>query len=88
MGRYMQQAPSWTQFPGTHWALAQSCAPVQGFPGPPTAQTPPTQLALQHSPSFVQPLAKLHGEQTPPQSTSVSSPFCVQSAHVGSGPTS
>src|SRR6185503_3501993 len=36
---------------------------------------------------FVQPLPKLHGEQTPPQSTSVSSPFCVQSPHVGSRPT-
>jgi hypothetical protein len=83
---HRQQAPSCTQSPGAQCALLQSCAPVQGFPGPPTAQCPPTQLALQHSPSFVQPLPKLHGEQTPPQSTSVSSPFCVQSAHVGSSP--
>jgi hypothetical protein len=85
---HRQQKPSCTQLPGTHCALAQSCAPVHGCPLPPTAQCPLRQLALQHSPSFVQPLPKPHGEQTPPQSTSVSSPFCVQSAHVGSRPTS
>lgn len=49
----------------------------------PSAQKPLTHESLQHSPSFVHFFPARQGAQTPPQSTSVSSMFWMQSPHVG-----
>lgn len=63
--------------------LPQSSFEKQRVFTEPSAQRPLTHKPLQQSVSLPHIFPARHGEQTPPQSTSVSSLFWMQSPHVG-----